>query len=160
MRNARSKENNQTKDTKMISNLDPLPSLELLRKRLARNHLARWMGLDIVSAGNGQIEIMAPWREEYISNPDARYVHGGILATLIDTACSYAIATKLGEPAQTVDMRIDYLRPGLPGPLRTRAGIIKLGKTIATIDAHVIDEKRARIACGRAAFYIRQQHKD
>jgi len=87
-------------------------SLDDLQARLSRNHMACWMRLHIVTATAGNIRLASPWRDEFISNPDHRFAHGGILATLLDTAGSYAVATLLGRPPQTVDMRVDFLRPG------------------------------------------------
>jgi uncharacterized protein (TIGR00369 family) len=105
-------------------------SLEELRERLSRNHMAAWMQLSVVSAAAGQITLSAPWREEFISNPDRRFVHGGILATLLDTAGSYAVATLLGRPPQTVDMRVDFLRPAFEAALTVEAGVFHYGRLI------------------------------
>lgn len=61
--------------------------LEWVNTRLNRNHFAKWMGPSVVSAADGEVEIDAPWREEVISNPDLRFTHGGILATLVGYGC-------------------------------------------------------------------------
>jgi uncharacterized protein (TIGR00369 family) len=125
-----------------------------LNVRLKRNHFCNWMNLDIISAGDGEVEVYAPWREELISNPDARFTHGGILATLVDTAASFAIATRLGRPPQTVDMRVDYHSVAKPGDLIARGKIIRLGRTIATAEAVIDDGGNKLIASGRATFLV------
>ncbi|OKO83062.1 PaaI family thioesterase [Bradyrhizobium sp. AS23.2] len=129
-------------------------SFEQLRTRLSRNHFANWMGLELASAAPGTVEIVAPWREEFISNPDRRYVHGGILATLIDTAGSFAVATRLGRPAQTIDMRVDFHKAATEGRLRVEGAIVKMGRTLATCDARVFDESGALVASGRGVFLV------
>jgi uncharacterized protein (TIGR00369 family) len=133
--------------------LNPPVTIETLRARLARNHFTRWMGLEILRAGDGEIEILAPWREEFISNPDRRFTHGGVLATLIDTAGSFAVATKLGRPPQTVDMRVDYHRAAMPGPLTVTGRIVRVGRTLATSDAFVHDAGNVLLTSGRAVFF-------
>lgn len=127
-------------------------TLDQLQARLSRNHLARWMKLSVVSAGAGEIKMAAPWRDEFISNPDHRFVHGGILATLLDTAGSYAVATLLGRPAQTVDMRVDFLRPGFEAQMIVEASVIHYGRTLATADASVLNAANQRLAVGRMVF--------
>lgn len=134
------------------SPLTPSVSIDALKARLARNHFTGWMGLEIRSVGDGEIEILAPWREEFVSNPDRRFTHGGILATLIDTAGSFAVATRLGRPPQTVDMRVDYHRAAMPGPLTVIGRVIRIGRTLATSDAFVYDSERLLLTSGRAVF--------
>lgn len=131
-------------------------SHESLQHRLSRNHLAHWMGLQLTSSSAGAVEIVAPWREEFISNPDRRFVHGGILASLIDTAGSFAVATIIGRPVQTIDMRVDFHRPASQGRLRTIANIVKVGRMVATCDAKVFDESDALAASGRGLFLVGQ----
>lgn len=132
--------------------LNPPVTIEWLKARLAQNHFTNWMGLEILSAGDGAIEMIAPWREEFISNPDRRFTHGGILAALIDTAGSFAVATRLGRPPQTVDMRVDYHRAAMPGALAVTGRIVRLGRTLATSDAYIFDTEKVLLASGRAVF--------
>ncbi|KAA0070371.1 PaaI family thioesterase [Tardiphaga sp. P9-11] len=134
----------------------PAHSMQLtadeLQSRLSRNHLANWMGLRVVHAAAGQIRLSSPWRDEFISNPDHRFAHGGILATLLDTAGSYAVATLLGRPAQTIDMRVDFLRPGFESELMTDANVLHFGRTVASVDASVFNRENRLLATGRMVF--------
>jgi uncharacterized protein (TIGR00369 family) len=127
-------------------------SSDEIQSRLSRNHLARWMSLTVVAAATGKIRLAAPWRDEFISNPDHRFVHGGILAALLDTAGSYAVATLLGRPAQTVDKRVDFLRPGFESEMIVEANVIHFGRTLATTDASVLNAKNQLLATGRMVF--------
>ena len=112
----------------------------------------RWLGVRLKTLDATGIEIALPWREEFVSDPVIRYTHGGILATLIDLAADYAIAARLGRGVPTVDLRTDYHKPALPGPLVARAGIIRLGRTLASAEARVYDEKGDLIASGRGVY--------
>ncbi len=127
-------------------------SLDELRNRLSRNHLANWMGLKVVHATAGQIRLASPWRDEFISNPDHRFAHGGILATLLDTAGSYAVATLLGRPPQTIDMRVDFLRPGFESELVVEANVLHFGRTVASVDASAFNQASRVLATGRMVF--------
>ncbi len=111
-----------------------------------------WLGVRLVSVDAKGIVIEMPWREEFISETQARYTHGGILASLIDLAADYAIAARLGRGVPTVDLRVDYPRPALPGRLVARARVVKLGNTLASAEAHVFDERDSLVASGRGAF--------
>ena len=112
----------------------------------------RWLGVGLSKLTEDQIELTLPWREEFVSHPTQRYTHGGILASLIDLAADYAITVKLGRGVPTVDMRVDYHKAAMPGPLMARARVIKIGGTLATAEAHIYDENSALIASGRGVY--------
>ena len=112
----------------------------------------RWLGVTLKELSAESIDILLPWREEFVANPKIRYTHGGILAALIDLAGDYAVAAKLGRGVPTIDMRVDYHRPALPGPLVARASVIKMGGTLATAEARVFDENEKLVASGRGVY--------
>ena len=117
----------------------------------------RWLGVELAKLDDDGIEILMPWREEFVSDPEIRYTHGGILATLIDLAGDYAVAAKLGRGVPTVDMRVDFHRVALPGPLVARASVVKIGGTLATAEARVFDGDEKLVASGRGVYLTLQR---
>lgn len=115
----------------------------------------QWLGVELISLDETGIAIRAPWRAEFVSDPDRGYAHGGVLASLIDLAADYAVAARIGRGAPTVDMRVDYHRTAMPGPLIARAAVVKLGGTLTTAEARVFDERNELVASGRALFFTR-----
>tara|TARA_B100000530_G_scaffold310664_1_gene237249 strand:+ start:360 stop:782 length:423 start_codon:yes stop_codon:yes gene_type:complete len=130
-----------------------IKTAEELQVRLIANHFNEWMGLKIIDLDEEKIEIMMSWREEMISNPKARVTHGGILGALVDVAADFMVAAKLGAPAPTVDMRVDYHRAASPGDLRAVGRIIRVGGTFSTAEAEVFDGDEKLIASGRGLYY-------
>lgn len=116
-----------------------------------------WLGVELDAVTTDEVVIRMPWREEFVSNPRIRYTHGGILAALIDLAADYAIAAKLGRGVPTVDMRVDFHKAAMPGPLKARASVVKLGGTLATAEARIFDDAGALIASGRGAYLTLQR---
>jgi len=114
----------------------------------------RWMNLRLLALNERDVVIEMPWRDEIVAEPTIGYAHGGLLATLIDLTADYAIAAKLGRGVPTVDMRVDFHRPALSGPLRTTGRVIKLGRTLATAEAWVVDTAGKLLASGRATFIV------
>src|SRR3954470_9437557 len=75
--------------------------------------------------------------EEHL-NP-AGTLHGGVLATLVDTAMGLAVRSAVGEddvPA-TSQLTVTYLRPGKPGPLTVSAQVRTRGQHLTVCDADV-----------------------
>jgi uncharacterized protein (TIGR00369 family) len=124
-----------------------------LQTRLVANHFNEWMGLKIVGLDEEKIEITMIWREEMISNPKARVTHGGILGALVDVTADFMIAAKLGAPAPTVDMRVDYHRAAMPGDLKAVGRIIRIGGTFSTAEAEVFDGDGKLVASGRGLYF-------
>lgn len=124
-----------------------------LQTRLVANHFNEWMGLKIVDLDEEKIVITMTWREEMISNPKARVTHGGILGALVDVTADFMIAAKLGAPAPTVDMRVDYHRAAMPGDLKAVGRIIRIGGTFSTAEAEVFDGEGKLVASGRGLYF-------
>ena len=127
-----------------------------LEARLLEAPFNRWMGLSLLALEDEAVEIGLTWREEMISNPRMRVVHGGVLGALIDTSADFAVAAKLGEPVPTVDMRVDYHRPASPGNLRARARVVRLGSTLAVAETEVFDADGRLVASGRGTYFTAQ----
>jgi len=127
--------------------------VEKLQERLVANKFNAWMGLKILSLDEDRIEIGMTWREEMISNPQARVTHGGILGALVDVAADFMIAAKMGAPAPTVDMRVDYHKAAAPGDLRAVGRIVRLGSTVSTAEATVFDGEGSLVASGRGVYF-------
>jgi uncharacterized protein (TIGR00369 family) len=83
------------------------------------------------------------------SNPQGT-LHGGITATLLDSAMACAVLSQLpsGAGSTTVDLSVTYLRPvSTDGcALRAEGAVVHLGRTIATARGEVRDERDRLIA--------------
>ena len=132
---------------------DNVVTQEKLQERLTANPFNNWMGLEIVSLTEEELQVRLKWREEMISNPKARYTHGGIIGALIDVTADFMIAAKVGAPVPTVDMRVDYHRAAMPGDLRAVARIVRLGGTNSVAEALVYDGDDKLIASGRGVYF-------
>jgi len=128
-------------------------SVEKLQERLVANKFNAWMGLKILFLDEERIEIGMTWREDMISNPQARVTHGGILGALVDVAADFMIAAKMGAPAPTVDMRVDYHKAAAPGDLKAVGRIVRLGSTVSTAEATVFDGEGGLVASGHGVYF-------
>jgi uncharacterized protein (TIGR00369 family) len=96
---------------------------------------------------------------EHLYNPIGS-VHGGILATLLDSALGCAVHSNLpaGVAYTTVDLAVTYLRPVTrdTGRLTCDAEVIHNGRTIATARAQIVDDEGRRYATATATCLIFQ----
>ena len=75
-------------------------------------------------------------------------LHGGVVATLADTAMGFAFATTLheGESFATLEIKINFLRPVWESALTASAHVVHRGKTTGLVDCRVTDERDRLIA--------------
>jgi uncharacterized protein (TIGR00369 family) len=75
-------------------------------------------------------------------------LHGGVLATLADSAMGFAFATTLAaeETFATLEMKINFLRPVWSATLTASASVVQRGKTTGLVECRVVDERDRLIA--------------
>jgi uncharacterized protein (TIGR00369 family) len=73
-------------------------------------------------------------------------VHGGMLATLVDTTMGAAIRSAVDdEVPATSQLSITYLRPGKPGRLEVTATVRKRGQNLTVCEADVEQDGRSLV---------------
>lgn len=119
----------------------------------------RLLGLELRACADGYARIALPFRQDLVGDPFRPAIHGGVLSTLIDTAGGAAVWSRIGpeDRISTVDLRVDYLRPGALSDLVCEARVIRLGNRVAAVDAtaHHGDPDRP-VAVGRAVYNVRR----
>ena len=80
-------------------------------------------------------------------------VHGGILATLADTAACFAIMTHTGteQILSTTDMNIRFLAPCLT-TVKVVAQVIKPGKLLCPVQVDLYDEHEKHVATAQVTY--------
>ncbi len=81
-------------------------------------------------------------------------LHGGVTATLIDTAMAFAVRTRLGltEATATIDLTVHYVRPHMTGKFICTAKVVRAGKRIFTVSADVHGTEGKLIATGLSTY--------
>ena len=84
---------------------------------MARTPYASALGGEIIEVGKGRVRMRLPYSQRLIGNPDTGVVHGGVITGFLDQSCGMAVGSALREPASfaTLDLRIDYMKPAVPG---------------------------------------------
>jgi acyl-CoA thioesterase len=114
--------------------------LARLREAAARIPYVRLLGIELVSAERGAATLRLAVREELTRMEGI--MHGGAIASLLDTASAFAVITTLepGQTTVTVDLTIHYLRPVLQGRLTAHARVLRAGRRIVVITVDATDD--------------------
>ena len=127
------------------------------QKRRAKDSLhglpfAQLMGMRLVDIRQNEAVIKIEMRDD-LRQP-AGVLHGGVTATLIDTAMAFAVITRLaeGERASTIDLTVHYLRPHTDGTFKCTAKIVRAGIRISTVSADVVNADDKLIATAISTY--------
>jgi uncharacterized protein (TIGR00369 family) len=103
--------------------------------------IARTLGFTMISADPGRV-VFEFTPAEYHYNPIGS-VHGGVYATMCDSACGCAVHSLLpaGAYYTSQDLTVKFLRPitASTGPLRCEGTVIHLGSRTALAQASLTD---------------------
>lgn len=131
-----------------------------VQQRMDAHGFLSWLDVRVEAVSTGQVVLRIPYREELTNRPfgGQRSVHGGVAATVIDSAAGAAIKTELPEGAgtATIDLNVSYLRPATSDLVAT-GEVIRVGKSVGVAEVMVESETngdRSEVAAGRGSFRI------
>ena len=113
---------------------------------------AKLIGMRLVDIRPNEAVITMEMRDD-LRQPSG-VLHGGMTATLIDTAMAFAVRTHLAdhESTATIDLTVHYLRPHTKGTVTCTAKVVRGGKRIFTVSADVENEEGKLIATGLSTY--------
>jgi uncharacterized protein (TIGR00369 family) len=128
----------------------------LVSGALPLNTMARTLQYDIVEVSEGKVSVSADPSAEFL-NPEGT-VHGGFVATLLDTCMGLAIRSMIakGSGSTTLEFKISMLRPVTAdmGSVRAEGSVLTCGRRVGTAEGRLIDGKGKLIAHGTTTCLI------
>lgn len=128
--------------------------LERIHQALAEVPFAKLVGIELEDIDSGVAMLALEVRDELKQNNGL--VHGGAIATLIDTAAAFAVLSLLpvDEQASTVDLTVNYLLPLRSGRARATARVVKVGRRVIVVSVDMTD-RAGSLAATALTTYIR-----
>ena len=127
--------------------------LERQRARLAAAPALAWLQASLEELEPDYAGVKLPYRRELTNGSGT--IHGGVLATLADTAVAFALSTsfdgKMGFA--TSDMTIHFLRRAR-GEVWARARIVKKGQRVNVGDVVIVDAAGQMLARALASYLL------
>jgi uncharacterized protein (TIGR00369 family) len=134
---------------------------EEMRERFARSEFhSGWLGLtlDAVGDGNASVSLEVEPRHRNLVGT----LHGGMIATLADTATGVAIGSSLegGLTWATTALNVTFLAPGRGGRVTAHGRVVKAGRRFGYAEADVVDAEDRLLARATATFAIMAERGD
>ena len=126
----------------------------------------RMLSLTIESLEDKAPQLRFNMRPELVGNPVRQILHGGVISATLDVAGGLAIAMALiaAKPEMatvaqfpnigTIDLRVDYLRPGRGKYFVATGRVVRLGGRVAVAHMDLVNDAGEQIATGSAAYIV------
>jgi uncharacterized protein (TIGR00369 family) len=110
-------------------------------------NLSEWMGAQLIEAREGRAIVRMPVHLRHCHSGEDPRVAGGVVMSLMDFAIHHALASLLapGEVHATVEMKLNFIRPGQLGTLRAEASIVNKGRRFAVAEGAIVQEDTGQI---------------
>lgn len=128
--------------------------LQKIREKFEYNHFPRLVGIEIDSMETGRARLSLEVTEKHLQLQGI--MHGGAIATLIDTAVAFAIVS-VSEPGarfSTVELKVNYLSAIKEGRVIADAWLVRDGRRIVVAECDVFDAA-GQLAAKGLLTYIR-----
>ena len=127
------------------------------------------LGLKIESIKKDNIRLKFEMRDELIGNTLKKILHGGVISSVMDVtggiiSMADVIGKMAGRPRDeiakrlfnvgTIDLRIDYLRPGNGKYFIATGSIMRTGMKVAVVRTQLHNDKDVLIAAGTGTYII------
>lgn len=149
-----------------MTKLAPEDVAALAKEVEARIPFNRVLGLHLGSLDKGEATISFSMREELIGNFARRSLHGGVISATLDVVGGMAaLIAAAGRPGDrdtleafatlgTIDLRVDYLRPGVGESFTARGFALRAGARVAVTRMELHNDERMLIAVGTGSYII------
>lgn len=126
--------------------------LKRIHKALAAVPYAELLGIELEHVAPGIATLGLTVRRELTQNHGV--VHGGAVASLIDSAMAFAIIPLLApkEGVTTVDLTISFLRPVTGGRMKSTAKVVRAGRRLIVVSAEVFDSRETLTATALSTY--------
>lgn len=133
--------------------------LQRIMEMVNLSPIYEFLGIEVVKIGQGSSLLELPLRKG-VTNLFGN-IHGGILATLIDSACSVALGTVVepGETAVTLDLQSNYFAPAHEDFVIAEGTVIHKGRHTSVVEAIIKDKEDCLIAKGKCTYFLNNNSK-
>jgi len=127
--------------------------VEDLQQLLDTSPLHTALGLKVRLAADELVLHSAPGPAYSIDG--GAFVHGGVIATILDAAATFSLINATGTDWSTVDLRIDYLRSAPVGDLKVTGRAAQVGKRLGRAGAEVTEAGTHRLLASAVGTFVR-----
>ena len=153
-----------------VENIDFDAQMEYLRLLYEKNiPFNKLLGFQVEMLKPGFVAVKFDMRDDLIGNYLHGILHGGVISAVLDATGGMCASVSILEKMQgktvkeiadrlsrigTIDLRVDYLRPGRGEQFRSTGTIMRTGNRVAVTRMELHNQKRLLIAVGTGTYIV------
>ncbi|MCE5211696.1 MAG: thioesterase family protein [Deltaproteobacteria bacterium] len=129
----------------------------------------KYLGIKIDSLSTEGVVVRIDMKNELIGNFEKNILHGGVISTILDFTGSVIAQIHVLNEMQdasleklvkrltgmgTIDVRIDYIRPGRGAYFLATGHILRLGHKVAVTRTELVNDEDVLIAVGTSTYIV------
>ena len=129
----------------------------------------RLLGVRVVELGLEGVRVRLDMREELVGNFVRNILHGGVISALLDLTGGLMASVELLKHLEgasvaelgarlarigTIDMRVDYLRPGQGEYFVATGAVLRKGSKVAVVRTELCNDREVLIAAGTCTYLV------
>lgn len=130
-------------------------------KGLKDGGIGEMLGREILSVDRDQRTVEMAFELGDVFMNFQRVIHGGIVATLLDTLCGVAIRMSYDSEQYaghvTLELKTSFLAAAYPGRFTGTGRVLRLGKSVAFAESELFNADAEKIASASATFKLRKR---
>ena len=136
--------------------MDPAILKQVMEEYIPFN---KHLGLRLCDVDRGRVRIEIPFKPELVGDPMRGALHGGVISMLADTCGGAALWSAAEDDrmrVSTIDLRIDYLRPGKQETLVAEGTVVRLGRRVGVVDMRMFHPSAPNdtVATGKGVYNV------
>jgi len=145
----------------------PAVLAEVIETAMSSVPFSRWLHLDLTEIIDDRVYMRLDTRDEFVGNPARNILHGVVISAVLDTDGGFAAL--LGVPTRdrgdteaarsspwlsTIDMRTDYLRPGIGVSFTAEGFPLRVGNRLVVTRMEFHNDAGNLIAVGAGTYVV------
>ncbi len=142
-----------------------------LLKEVYEEHMPfdRLLGIQVETLSLDEVRVRLDMREELVGNFVRNILHGGVISALLDLTGGLVATVELLKHLEganleevssrlakigTIDMRVDYLRPGQGQYFVATGTVLRKGSKVAVVRTELSNDRKVLIAAGTGTYLV------
>jgi uncharacterized protein (TIGR00369 family) len=116
-------------------------------------------GMKLEALAPGEATVLFTPRPELINASGV--VHGGILATIVDSAILQAVRTLIGpdDRPTTLELKLNYVAPGIGESFRCVGKVVRVGGTVGVANAQLVNDAGEPVVAALGTIFIKRARR-
>lgn len=126
--------------------------MEKIKQDFEQSNFFKHVGMEVENVEKGSVTLKLPIIPEHLNVKNT--VHGGVYATILDTAMGFTARSLGYDEVTTLEMGIHFLKSIQEGTVFAKGNVIHQNRSTILVEAEMFDEEGNKLAHSTGTFRV------